>query len=286
MLARLSAVATLAAILSTSCDLGTAPAAPENTDSSSDTVVHDTDAVDTWEPVEIGGSCDAPGECVHEGLCIGNPNGVFTCMQTCDDPWSRCEGGSICTPVGNGSQVCYTGGAGEPGTSCNSNLQCDDGLLCVEVDDGNFECLPGCHVDLGGCSENEFCKPLSGAPRGYCRSKLGARCDDPEWSCANELQCSTDFPAEAAAAFPDGYCTKSCETDDDCSSGVCRTYPGTDVTLCFATCEYEAACRLADAYGCLEPDDCSSQARAEECNDFRDDASPCVPSDLLDWSAE
>lgn len=285
-LRRLAAIASLAWALSAGCDLETTPATPVDTESASDAFEDATDAVDTWEPVEIGGSCDAPEECVDEGLCIGNPNGVFSCMRTCDTPWARCEDGSICTPVGNGSQVCYTGGAGEPGTSCQSNLQCDDGLLCVGVNDEEFSCLPGCHVREGGCSADQYCKPLSEEPRGYCRSTVGARCADPMWACARELQCSTELPAAAAANFPDGYCTDSCESNGDCPSGVCRTYPGTDVSMCFATCEYDAACRLTDPYTCLEADDCTAQPDAAGCDAFRDGEALCVPPDLQSWPDE
>lgn len=268
------------------CDLEHPPPPPGDAEVGTDATTDATDTADADELSPVGGSCDSPGECVDGALCIGNSIGVFTCMRKCDEKWTKCEDGSLCTPVGNGSLVCYTGGANPPGTSCQNQLQCDDGLLCVGLQNQDeFNCLPGCHVRKGGCSSTDFCKPLPEPPRGYCRSYVGARCGDASNSCAAGLKCSTSF-ARLTGKFPGGYCTQECSDDGDCGDGaVCRTYPGTDLDMCFSTCEYDADCRLTDAYSCLEPDDCAAQARSEDCEAFRGGASLCVDSELRDWSS-
>jgi len=266
-----------------SCDLEESSAPTRDAASDRDSAPNPEDGTDSDDPAAIGSPCDGPGECVEGARCIGNANGVFSCMRTCDEPWARCEDGSLCTPVDSGERVCYTGGASAAGTTCQSNLQCDDGLLCVSVDGNDFYCLPGCHLQLGGCSSEEFCRPLAD-PRGYCRDRVGSRCGQTGRSCPEGLECSSMLEPAVAEAFPNGYCTRSCSGDRDCPSGAeCRSLPEADTDVCLSTCDFDAECRLTSSYTCLESDDCASEVDSSGCEELRDGESLCVPPQLRDW---
>lgn len=245
----------------------------------------DGDADGGLETREVGESCDAPEQCVEGSSCIGNPDGEYTCMNYCDDVWTFCENGSVCTPVANGSPICYTGGTSDRRSRCQSNLDCQSGLLCVGVPDETHYCLGACHAEEGGCGDHQRCKPFGSSGKGYCRHVVGDRCSGSN-NCADALTCSSTLAPAVRQKFPGGYCTTSgCESDGDCpGEAVCRTYPDTSISMCFGPCEDDPDCRLTDRYACLDKQFCDvSSGGAGKCNAFRDGADFCVPTDLQSW---
>ena len=270
------------------CDLGDQTA---DTDVSPDAGDTTTDADPdgdgpTIQTKEVGDECNAPEQCVEGSSCIGNPDGEYTCMAFCEDVWTFCEDGSVCTPVANGSPICYTGGALTRGSKCDSNLDCQPGLLCVGVPDNPHYCIDACHADEGGCDANEHCRAFGSSGKGYCRHNVGDRCSGPG-TCTEGLACSSQLDPAVRNNFAGGYCTASgCESDADCpGEAVCRTYPNTSISMCFGPCDDDTDCRLTDHYACLDQSACDNSSGApSKCNDFRDGKTFCVPADLRTWN--
>ena len=234
---------------------------------------------------EVGQSCNSPNDCLGDASCIGNPDGDYSCMKNCENVWSLCADGAVCTPVANGSPICYIGGPTPRGETCRSNLDCAPGLLCVGTNEEPHYCVEACHADSGGCSGEDFCMEFGNSGKGYCRHQVGAACDNSS-ECRGDLVCTTGLDAPVSNRFPSGYCTKSgCKNDDDCPGAArCRTYPETSISICFSPCEYPSDCRLAGQYACLDRQECSQSGGADACNAFRDGDDFCVPVDLRSWN--
>lgn len=268
------------------CDWG---AESPSLDAAGDAAPDGSEDAESFSPREVGVTCNARGECVENASCIGNPFDDYQCMRHCDEHWTLCPDGSVCTPTASGDPICYTGGAARYGEQCQSNLHCSSGLLCIglEVEQcgQNCFCLEACHTGQGGCADDEFCKAFGGSGKGYCRSRVGARCNTSA-DCRDDLTCSTEFDAPIPSQFPGGYCsTSECEDDSDCPSDAkCRTYPETEISVCLATCAMEPDCRLTDNYTCLTESHCEQTANPADCKGFRDGANLCVPPALTTWT--
>ena len=91
-------------------------------------------------------------------------------------------------------------------------------------------------------------------------------------------------------AYADGYCTRLCETGEDCpSDGKCFGDPLTDVRMCWQPCERNSHCRI-DHFCPAGAGICTPKCRLGDCNPgyvcepesgqclFEDQVDPCVPS--------
>lgn len=148
--------------------------------------------------------------------------------------------GAICDPCARDSEC---GGAadhcvqlpGEPSgtcaTACVDDLQCGDGFECLEVAEGDRQCVPAslmCVDRCAGvsCGDGEVCDNVTGA----CVAKLAlcdvgcsdsARCGNEEDKCVTlastgESMCSRACDLDGERACPDGY---TCAELEDTSTG-------------------------------------------------------------------
>lgn len=235
---------------------------------------------DTGAPADIGGGCAGPTDCVEGALCIGNPKDEYTCMRICPRAGRLCEDGSVCAPVTGAPGVCYLGGFRARGAECESNLQCEPGLVCAGVDDNELHCLEACHIDDGGCEEDEFCRTFEGSRKGVCRTRVGAPCDSAA-NCPADLAC---VQTVGETPFANGYCSRGCSTEADCPHQAhCRRPPGEKQGVCLAPCTFRAECQFGGGYRCLDDSTCRRTDAPEACRAFRGDASFCVPPALLSF---
>ncbi|MFO0714783.1 MAG: hypothetical protein U0353_33395 [Sandaracinus sp.] len=108
-------------------------------------------------------------------------------------------------------------------------------------------------VALGACSSTE--PPPDAAVVDAAAAPLqpvGGPCTS-DTDCRVGLECFTGPPD--ARPWPEGYCTRACVMDDDCSGGGrCGPayYDGTEVLRCLAPCEREAGARggCREGYAC------------------------------------
>jgi hypothetical protein len=271
---------TAAALVSVclACGNGFEPSDPDAgspTDAgSNDASVHDA----SGGPPVVGDPCRGPADCVDGATCIGTESGEFRCMSVCDDPYSLCDDGSICTPVSESvTSVCYIGGSLEQNQDCASNLECAPGLLCFGTGD-QFYCRDGCETDTGvGCLPGEYCRGLpTGA--GICRPTLGESCATAADCPAPGLECSAELEGDWDTVYPGGYCTTACQTNEDCSIGSrCVGLPTGGDRICLRPCEHVSDCRFNEDYRCVASENCSAEPDPELCTALTGPSAACLP---------
>jgi hypothetical protein len=188
-------------------------------------------------------------------------------MATCDEHWRLCADGSVCTPLRNGSAVCFTGGAGSERDECVFNTDCAPGLLCFGTSAEAY-CLSACHELDPACGPDQICRTRSSG-KGYCRDALGAPCEASA-DCAGSLGCTTEeLDTGEQELFPSGYCALfDCETNSDCpGDSVCRPLGAGDSArrLCLDVCASDADCRFHQGYRCLGAASCEGSDSPESC---------------------
>ena len=120
------------------------------------------------------GAYDAYAACTAEGCgawpapgvelsCDWEACSVFleTCLPPadCSQMGGGCPAGTACRETPTGSLTCFPTDDLPEGEACDPagpDLQCADGLVCVEDNDGEGKCLPLCGGP-GGCGEDAEC---------------------------------------------------------------------------------------------------------------------------------
>lgn len=236
------------------------------------------------EVVEIGEQCQVPADCSERAACVSRGTGQFVCMETCTERWSICEGGSVCMPLGDGAEaVCYIGGVVSEHERCNSNLDCEAGLLCFGATGKHF-CLEACRVGKSNvCSDSDYCR--SAGQKGVCRSRIGAPCDSGE-DCPSQLTCSSATSSTVREVFGADVCSKfDCEKANagGCpAQSSCRKLPNIETHACFPECRSDSECRFHHGYRCLTADRCEAGKHPERCAQFRDNRGLCVSPTLFE----
>lgn len=226
--------------------------------------------------VPVGDSCAGPGECVTDALCVGNPQGEFRCMATCPAPYTLCAGGAVClsSSVGD-SSICYTGGTQSQGNPCQTNLDCDDGNLCIGRDD-LFLCHQACGIDED-CEADERCRMLDTGSR-VCENKVGRKCTSSAECPDAEQSCTTEVDPDYLVALPGGLCTfTECEGTSCPEGSVCLRLPGAPGAVCMPDCDDDSDCRFTSGYRCRNAEQCPAFDDELGCRDAIGDSTVCLP---------
>jgi len=183
------------------------------------------------------------GDCLNEhGDCT--PGDIVECTASCGT-----VGTGPCTPqcAPPGPGTC-----GPPSETCNG---IDDD--CDTIQDEDFQCVMGLEtlcLTMCGTLSVGLCSGACETPtQDACRSMTGDAC-----SSAEHCSCipSTDracFTAFALTALPGGYCTATCDADEDCGlGGICVTIPIVGGKLCARRCDVDDDCRVEEDYTCQQ----------------------------------
>ncbi|MCP4447992.1 MAG: hypothetical protein GY811_22055 [Myxococcales bacterium] len=246
----------------------------------------ESDEFCSFTPSAICGFADA------SGVCAPRPEACITLY----DPVCGCNGQTYsngCMAASAGTSVQKDGACDDPQAKfCGgfANIQCPDGLECIDDPDDDCDVSNG-GADCGGiCVEQEDCQPVlcelfcSGGfktdddgceicacndpigPVDSCEGSCGEQsasgscwCDD---ECAGYGDCCGDIEdqcSEAERVPAAGMCVKNsndeCQTDDDCNIGGCGG------ALCFnpdvssgiiSTCECAGPGVAVSGCGCVE----------------------------------
>ncbi len=277
-----------------------------------------------------GRSCASNADCGGD-TCAPLTSGGRQCARvsgmsfTCDAP---APGGCMTTSDCPAGQVCNAGVCGAPppgaglGETCASNDACSSGL-CL-----GGTCTQTCDTNniAGSCPAGFYCDDdPSTCGSGFCTAgtagggALGAACSvDTECQslfCAAGA-CSQPCVPDGAATCPDGFacqtgaqpcagsCQQSgalgdmCETNFDCTSGICATLG--DLSFCTDFCSDTALC--PDNFTCTPAGDssvcvpdggglgaqcnvntdcvsgiCATEADRRYCTRICDEMTPCPP---------
>lgn len=176
------------------------------------------------------GQCAAAESCMN-GSCLNDE--TITIGQAC----------AQATDCGAG-EMCFTeGDTGFPGgycvSDCQTDVDCPAGATCGV--DGT--CLLACagvgDCDRPGyvCAANDDLTQSVCVPGGTGSTELGGPCNETS-------DCSGGAGATCLEAFPGGYCSRFCDTNDDCPGGSACDSGG----YCLATCATSDDCR--SEYSC------------------------------------
>ncbi|MCB9591570.1 MAG: matrixin family metalloprotease [Sandaracinaceae bacterium] len=207
----------------------------------------------------LGQPCEAQTDC-QSGLCRGG-----ACTSTCNwaDPTGSCPSGFYCDADDSVCDAAYctagSAGGGADGASCGADTDCASGL-CAS---GRCAapCIPGGAI---GCPSGLACQVGTLACRGSCQ-RSGAL-GDP---CETNGDCTTGI---CATRDEGNFCTDFCTPTAPCPSGFSCT-PAGDAMVC-----------VPDGgglgQGCMSNEDCVSGICATEggdtyCSRLCDDAAPC-----------
>lgn len=216
-----------------------------------------------------GRSCGSDADCDGD-RCIGTSGGgnqcgrvvggsvsctASGCSSDSDCPSGQVCQGSTCRPAGTGFGL---------GEGCVADVDCATGLCLGSI------CSQTCNwIDpLGSCPAGFYCDAdNSTCDTGYCRAggagpgALGAACGaDTECSTAlcQSGRCSQPCIPEGTVGCPDSYacqvgtlpcrgsCQRTgtlgddCETNNDCTSGICATTP--ERNFCTDFCDEDNPC--------------------------------------------
>lgn len=202
------------------------------------------------EPATCGIDCSSECNCPSETVCDPNANACRSPWMCLDD--SMCSGGEVCRQGSDGfdfyicqsstvkavgetclrswecnSGVCYTNVCLQ---FCTRNADCQNNLLCAEVDHGelgcviNTECIPPCNgpdeycADHGQECRNDFCR-TSADCSGVCAIELyrplAGKCL-PDYE--PDVPACEDNEFVSMPGFHGGHCIiyQACWSDADC----------------------------------------------------------------------
>lgn len=202
----------------------------------------------------VGGPCAADGSCSAGAICKGG-----RCVQKGGGAGSGGGSGLVCGDgvVGAGEEC---DGANLAGSSCAS-------LLAGYT--GSLGCTVGCKFDKSTCKPPGSCGDgkKSGSEECDGTDLGGLSCADAGPGYAGKLACAANCQFDAsgcklALGYPavsgeecasglastassqakqPGYCTKKCNTDADCSTGVPMRCSGAG-GFCYVTCANDGNC--------------------------------------------
>jgi hypothetical protein len=165
-------------------------------------------------------------------LSIGSAYDLVVRTVDAAAPGACDEGNVICEDI----QVCDYGANTCVDAFCDAGA-CPNGYGCHQE-----WCVEACQI--GSCRHPlQTCKHLDGAFRcGIAGEEaIGGACDDFT-DCAGSFDCLQDNN------IPGGYCSRQCDTDNDCGAGgACIRFDDGE-QLCAKTCLFQNDCR--EGYGC------------------------------------
>jgi hypothetical protein len=258
------------------------PDTPDGTDPTEDTV--------TLQP--FGGSCGGDDEC-REGACFeGACTRVCDSFAMCPESGYRCgdagDGRALCLLTS------FETGPGTAGASCaiGGEADCAEGYICLSetVNDPYAFCSREC-ADDRECPTGMLCKAMVEGDRAYCRPRgycqrciiddecgyAGDKCLTDETGgrfCSRQcvldgrtcpidstctemedslFQCLPDY--EGHRCIGDGELCSPCETDYDCTNGVCMEDYYTHHKFCTVPCS-DPSCPDPDQYYCTTDNQC------------------------------
>ena len=255
--------------------------------------------------------CSTDGDCGATGICASVSDTQTACLATCADD-TGCRSGYTCQDGGAGATVCLPepaapgdaceteddcGGAtcfgfGEQGYcafGCNGDNPCPDGFSCglfnqLGQDDIGI-CQPDC-TDDSMCRSDLSCVDSDGDADKECFVPVASGTGTPADGCTSVEDCAGGLDGfcleedTMSGEFVGGYCTLTCELDDECGVGNHCALKGrvisgnATVGLCVRGCADGSQCGAgqfctdADASGNKE---CWGQDIAGPCND----TTPC-----------
>ena len=235
---------------------------------------------------EVDETCAAPGapctdnsECITL-FCAADQSGSKICTSPCDvrRPFIGCPAGQYCSRSGGCDGICVNGeaGAAGEGETCTTDTECAS-LLCFDPGDGNKRCLDPCEGGRGTCLSGEVCAAVVGGCAGCVAQDLVSGLRGLGEPCTDASQC---VDGQCTVEVGQGYCTRSCAGDGDCSGEAfhCRL----DTGLC------APGGRGGVGAGCVVNGDCEStlfcatQGDLRWCTQFCDGTCPqgfvCSPA--------
>ncbi len=161
----------------------------------------------------VGDPCTSVADCSggQNAVCVPAAGGMpgGYCTVTCGSAGTSCPSGSHCG-FGTAGSVCVK--------SCTSTADCRSGYTCSDWDgDGTPECVASAPAGAP-CTQDSDC----GAGKCLTQGQTG-------WS--------------------GGYCTTTCASDSDCSTGSQCVTDNQGVHRCLASCQTNQDCR--NGYACV-----------------------------------
>lgn len=231
---------------------------------------------DTPKDLGVGDQCTSPLECGEDKQCVRQGDS-FVCMSMCAQPYRRCEGGHICTPIASGSiNVCYLGGMTPSGESCTTNMECASGNRCVGTTDQRY-CYESCTQE-DTCLGDNTCY-LTNPDRGICTSPVGVPCSQTR-PCQTDLSCSDTLSPPEQEAWPQPICTAACQQDNECPGGTrCKALIDGQ-PQCVNTCTDTKECIFGAGMICQNAQEaCGDRPEDAPCRERFGDARLCVHQD-------
>ncbi|WP_437604484.1 hypothetical protein WMF20_24920 [Sorangium sp. So ce834] len=188
-----------------------------------------------------GAACASPGEC-RSGIC---DEGV--CVDTCCSDTNCARNGAACRLttdlVAAGSAwACQRVGPGQGGylDPCEGGADCSSGL-CADVGGATRCTIPCCSSDMCPAAPDEPDEPDNAMRNVGCAE---VAIDDG----STVRACATLLPEDSIAAVG-----VSCDTNEECRSGMCVKHPEQTQQFCSDVCCSEASCGDVSLFGCRPP---------------------------------
>jgi hypothetical protein len=119
----------------------------------------------------VGMPCSASDPCPNNFDCGIDGDRELVCARVCDlSTETVCDDGGTCLPVGSMGSICYAGGAVGIGGTCEGDLDCTHGAICLGVVGTTRppRCFRGCNYgEPNTCPGSSHCSPSTNGG-GYC----------------------------------------------------------------------------------------------------------------------
>ncbi len=171
---------------------------------------------------QVGQPCNQPGDCGPQQYwsCPNSGKSQGLCTLPCNI--YPCPAGTACVE-------------GDCIRECASNDECQDGFVCTNDELG--WCVPACAGDQD-CGEGEFCDPNTSLCKLATDGQIGSPCNENA-----DCQVPGGFCLSDMMGFEDGYCTMSCNTDQDCGGTNRCVFIADHGSFCYKGCSLDGDCR-------------------------------------------
>ena len=200
--------------------------------------------------------CSTVGECPAAFKC--DKADTKAANNNCLPPNYSCDG-CLVTPCDPGqSCVASTGQCAvvkQQCDSCNSQLDCADGLKCVQIGSAGKVCAPTC--DGGGaCPDNSTCQ----------KTVVGNICAYQASTCCYGANCTVASACSSCADKCFGGACVACLNDGQCPGGTCDANSHTCITS--GACQAPTPIKLADGtcVECTSDTHCGSSTVGPKCD--------------------
>jgi V8-like Glu-specific endopeptidase len=211
----------------------------------------------------IGAACTGDTDCAS-AFCRDPGDGMQRCLEGCRVGAGRCLAGEVCLPLGDSCGGCVESGIvrGLPhglGEPCASDAECTSALC--RVSGGVYECVAPCDA-AGACPTGfaceealcvrdrgqgigGFCEDNGDCGMGICaesgaRSWCTSTCESDE--CPDGFSCTPVGGGISVCAPDAALIGERCTGNDDCVTGLCASFSGTEGSVCVAFCNADNAC--------------------------------------------